>query len=439
MRLKRILTLLLLLPLFLSIGCKTPSAEQTCASEKPLPTAAPVSTAEPSAAASPRPSSDSVSFTPGWSDGEVYVSLANQNCDFYDGASIMSGVSFKVISEKEIGKEKIRLNVPMQTVYTVEVADVTDEFRTLSKDGVYGNFGFQTFLMLQNPDWEKLGEIRAEEAALCDWISAHHAGETSWEITDPEEIALNQKLDEDYAYMQPYHDAWERFTEADIPEYHVYYVNVHFETPYTEETIDRLTLTLGEKEIDIPFGTWRLHPNAPEEMPKADSYGLRPSPGVMVVEGNWLDGGFGLVPDALSFTAGRDDVTVTGAYGYGTDCEIVGAHIIIPDANGEAVSDYYWDMHTPLDFKAGQSVGIDVILYHERLTQYEFEGSLFLTMEYEVNGRPHTMTVPCALHRSNDVSETYLAVFKGLDLSAADAYLHGDRPWVENLPDAWRR
>ncbi|MBR4907226.1 MAG: hypothetical protein IKZ44_10310 [Clostridia bacterium] len=436
---KRIPSYMLLLLLCLSVGCKTPPAGQTSATEKPLPTAAPVSTVEPSPAASLRPSSAPVSFTPGWSDGEAYVSLANQNCDFYDGASITSGVSFKVISEKEIGKENIRVNVPIRTAYTVEVTDVTEEFRALNKDGVYGMFGFQTFLMLQNPDWEKLGDIRAEEAAISDWIAAHHAGETSWEITDPEEIAMNQKLDEGYAYLQPYRDAWEQFTEADIPEYHVYYVNIHFETPYTEEKVDRLTLTLGEKESDIPFGTWRLHPNAPEEMPKADSYGLRPSPGVMVVEGNWLDGGFGLVPDALSFTAGLDDVTVTGAYGYGTDCEIVGAHIKIPDANGEAVSDYYWDMHTPLDFKAGQSVEIDVILYHERLTQYEFEGSLFLTMEYEVNGRPHAMTVPCALHRSNDVLETYLAVFKGLDLSAADAYLHGEHPWVENLPDAWRR
>ena len=439
MRLKRILSLLLLLPLCFSVGCKTPPAGHADAVGTPIPTAAAVSTAEPPAAASARPSPAPVSFVPGRFDGEVYVSLANQNCDFYDGASMTSGVSFKVISEKEIGKEHIRVNVPMQTAYTVEATDVTDEFRTLSKDGVYGRFGFQQFLMLQNPDWEKLSEIRAEETALFDWIAAHHAGETSWEITDPEEIALNQKFDEGLAYMQPYRDAWERFTEADIPEYHVYYVQVSFQSPYAEETVDRLTLTLGEKEVDIAFGAWRLHPDAPEELPKADSYGLRPSPGVMTVEGSWLNGGFGLVPDALSFTAGRDDVTVTGAYGYGTDCEIIGAHIKIPDADGGTVSDYYWDMHAPLDFKAGQSVEIDVILYHERFTQYEFEGTLFLTMEYEINGRQHTMTVPCALHRSNDVLETYLAVFKGLDLSAADAYLHGERIWVENLPDAWRR
>lgn len=435
---KRILSCLLVLLLCLSIGCTRPD-EHTNVSDTPISSVASASSAAPTSHASARPSPAPVSFIPGWFDGEVYVSLANENCDFYDGASITSGISFKIISEKAIGKDRIRVSVPMQTAYTVEVSDVTDEFRTLSKDGEYGAFGFQHYLMLQDPDWEKLQEIHTAETELFNWNAAHHAGETSWEVTDPEEIAINQKLGEAYAYIQPYQDAWERFTEADIPEYHVYYVQVSFQSPYAEETVERLTLTLGEKEIVIPFGIWYLHPNAPEKMPKVDGYGLRPSYGVMTVEGSWLDGGFGLVPGALSFTAGRDDVTVVGAYGYGTDCEIVGAHIRIPDADGGTVSDYYWDMHTPLDFPAGQTVEIDVILYHERFTQYEFEGTLFLTMDYEVNGRPHTMTVPCALHRSNDVLETYFAMFRGLDLSAANAYLYGEHLWVKGLPDAWRR
>ena len=118
---------------------------------------------------------------------------------------------------------------------------------------------------------------------------------------------------------------------------------------------------------------------------------------------------------------------------------MLGAHVRVLTNDQETVSDYYWDLHTPLDFKTGQTVSIDVIVYQERLKQYEFNGTAYLVMEYEINGRTHSMTVPCFLRRTNDTLETYFAVFEEQDLSEIYPYLYGGRSYIPDFPESWRK
>ena len=373
-------------------------------------------------------------------DGEVYVSLANQNCYFFENDGLVPGIAFKIISREEIKKERIKVRVPLQTAYTVDVSDATEEYRTATKDGVFGAFGFDAFLMMQNPDWSILSKIKENENNLMQWQASHHAGEASWDITDPEEIALNQKVEEGYSYLLPYLEAWESFTDSDIPRFYVYYVSITFQPPYEDVTVDHIDLTMGDKTITVPFGEWQFYNTAPDTFPARDGYGLRQEMlGALAIGGTFLDSGYGVIADAFSFTVGRDDLTVTGAAVCGTDCETLGAHVRILNGDREAVSDYYWDLRSPMDFKAGQTVSVDVIVYQERLKQFEFNGTAYLTMHYEINDRPHTMSVPCFLRRSNEVLETYFAVFEKLDLKEAYPYLYGDDSYVPDFPEAWRK
>ena len=379
-------------------------------------------------------------FVPGFFDGSAYISLTNQNCSFFENDSLVPSVAFKIISTEEIGKDRIKIRVPIQTEYKVDISDATEEFHTAAKDGAYGAFEFSHFLMLQKPNWSMLSEIRENENALIQWQLTHHAGETSWDIIDPEEIALNQKVEEGLAFLEQYREAWKAFSDSDIPEFYVYFVNITFLPLYEDASVDHIDLTLGDKTITVPFGEWRFYQKTPDTIPAHDSYGLRQEmPAALTIGGTYLDNGYGMITDAFSFTVGRDDLTVTGTQVCGTDCEVLGAHVRVLTNDQETVSDYYWDLHTPLDFKAGQTVSIDVIVYQERLKQYEFNGTAYLVMEYEINGRAHSMTVPCFLRRTNDTLETYFAVFEKQDLSEVYPYLHGGSSYIPDFPESWRK
>ena len=440
---KMMFLVILILMMVFPISCYTPNGKKNDPSSRE-------ETVQPSMSAEQSPvtpvpiekgsNASEIVFVPGYFDGSVYLSLANQNCDFFENDGTVPGVVFKIISSEEIGKERIKVRVPIPMEYEVDISDATEEFHTAAKDGVFGAFGFDDFLMMQKPDWSILAEIKENETNLMQWQMSHHAGETSWDMTDPEEIALNQKVEEGYSYLLPYLEAWESFSDSDIPRFYVYYVSITFLPPYEDVTVDHIDLTLGDKAITVPFGEWRFYRKTPDTFPARDGYGLRQEMlGALTIGGTFLDGGYGIIADAFSFTVGRDDLTVTGADVCATDCEVLGAHVRILNGDRETVSDYYWDLHAPLDFKAGQTVSIDVIVYQERLKQYEFNGTAYLVMAYEINGRAHSMTVPCFLRRANDTLETYFAVFEKLDLREVYPYLYEGDSFIPDFPEAWRK
>lgn len=87
-------------------------------------------------------------------------------------------------------------------------------------------------------------------------------------------------------------------------------------------------------------------------------------------------------------------------------------------------------------------VALDILLYDERFAQYEVGCTAALMMDYEINGKAHSMMMPCDLTRYNSVWGTYLMVFAGIDVGEfytcfylpqfADYYM-------DKLPESWRR
>jgi hypothetical protein len=113
----------------------------------------------------------------------------------------------------------------------------------------------------------------------------------------------------------------------------------------------------------------------------------------------------------------------------------------LESSGGDQISDYYWDMKMPLDFSSGQKTSIDVIVYSEKLLEYEIFNTMFFTMSYTVNEKEHSMLSTCYVRRVNDPIETYLLAFEGKDFyDYHQFYLpawYG--PSLPDFPDSWRK
>ncbi len=384
-------------------------------------------------------------------DGEVYISLSNQSCDFFENYMFVSP-SFFIISKEEIGKSNIKIELPISTPYTFEVKDETQRFRTIERlydeedaenvgDVTEADFEFEHFLMLQDADWRELARIRNEEVEFAEWIWDRYGEVTEKTELDAETLEKEKKIDENNMIMEAYYEAFDEFNENDIPEYYIYSVKIRIPEQYSDETADHVDIKLGGKAVRLNFGEWRFHSKTPDEL-KSDNYGIRQEQiALLSIGGSAYDDGYALLPDALSFTVGRDDITVNGVDVFGSDIKILGAHVRLESSGGDQISDYYWDMKMPLDFSSGQKTSIDVIVYSEKLLEYEIFNTMFFTMSYTVNEKEHSMLSTCYVRRVNDPIETYLLAFEGKDFyDYHQFYLpawYG--PSLPDFPDSWRK
>jgi len=93
---------------------------------------------------------------------QVYISLANQDCDFYPDY-FFTGLMFWVITREHYDKSKISVKIPSQTSYTVHVEDMTkrafelDPKQPSGRDGIYGLTQWQGFSLL-GANWQQLGQ-----------------------------------------------------------------------------------------------------------------------------------------------------------------------------------------------------------------------------------------------------------------------------------------
>ena len=440
---KRFILFLLLIGLLAGslTGCAAPASPAGTAAPAADPAGTPPgpSPQEEFAEEDPPPAE----FVPGWTDGEIYVTLANQDCDWYpDGTGLFPSMSFRIISSAALERQDIRVTLPMETPHEIRITDLSAYYHTVDdpQSGELGEFKFWHWLLLQKPDWDYLIGLKADRAALEAWEEAHPEAAEGADVTDPEAVALFDRVLDGELYLQKYADAYEGLTPDQLPDFRVFQVDILPRTPFSEETVDHMELTLGTKTVTVPFGAWRFHAETPEQISLQDGYGLTlRNPGVMSLSGTFCDGGFGILRDAFSFTVGRDGLTVTGAQAFEPGQTLVGAHVRLLTADQTAASDYYWDLRIPLDFPAGQTVSMDLIIYSRRLLEYEFGGTAYLSLDYEVNGRPHFLHVPCFLNRSNDILETWLAVFEGCPLEKVYRYDHfAAAPVWPEIPGIWR-
>ena len=97
---------------------------------------------------------------------EVYISLANADCDYFSEYWFGKG-NVVVITKEHYDPAEIQVNLPMETKYTVEVMDVTDWCGAPAYRSEQSQYGLQLYqyMCMQGVDWQELGKLQAYVAS----------------------------------------------------------------------------------------------------------------------------------------------------------------------------------------------------------------------------------------------------------------------------------
>ena len=388
-------------------------------------------------------------------DREVYISMADhQDCDFYPD-TVISGAYLYIVSKKMYNESEIGISIDMQTPYKVTVWSQTDECHQKMADDTAGDFFCNYhYLSMQGADWQELGQL-----ALDDRNSSiareQYLAQEQHSTLDPEFQALQEISQRYQETMEGYQRQFEAVPLEEIPSFYIYHVSIDFEgligaygaTKETyDETVEELELRLGDQRIPVRFGQWRFHAQAPEEL-TASSPGIQNLMiGLLNTRENPYHAGFFRVNSALEFRAAKD-ITITGVRTLGADIPMVGALVRMGEQvdkdtiSFSGVNDFYWDLKMPIDVPAGPVVSVDLYLRDERFAQYETCSTLYVVMEYELEGRACTMTVPCYLRRINRIWDTYLMAFEGIDLGEYYTCFYNPQyaDYVWRMPEEWKK
>ena len=388
-------------------------------------------------------------------DREVYISMADhQDCDFYPD-TVISGAYLYIVSKKMYNESEIGISIDMQTPYKVTVWSQTDECHQKMADDTAGDFFCNYhYLSMQGADWQELGQL-----ALDDRNSSiareQYLAQEQHSTLDPEFQALQEISQRYQETMEGYQRQFEAVPLEEIPSFYIYHVSIDFEgligaygaTKETyDETVEELELRLGDQRIPVRFGQWRFHAQAPEEL-TASSPGIQNLMiGLLNTRENPYHAGFFRVNSALEFRAAKD-ITITGVRTLGADIPMVGALVRMGEQvdkdtiSFSGVNDFYWDLKMPIDVPAGPVVSVDLYLRDERFAQYETCSTLYVVMEYEMEGRACTMTVPCYLRRINRIWDTYLMAFEGIDLGEYYTCFYNPQyaDYVWRMPEEWKK
>lgn len=359
---------------------------------------------------------------------QVYISLPEQDCDFYTDAPY--GVTVYVITKEHMNANDISVRVPMETSYNAKFTEFS-KYRNLSDDG--GDFMLYHYMSLKGVDWHEFGQMYSDASEA----SARYMEERITDYDAWQEI---------YSYYcEPYnelYDGYEAEYEAistdEIPVAYLYYSSISF-SDHHDETVETIEIDIGDETYTIDIGQWRFHSQPPEEL-SASTKGVRKiNLGLMALVDNAYRDGYARLWNALEFNT-TADITLTGIEAKDSDVELLGGRVQYTDSSDNSGMDFYWDGKQPLDIPSGTHVVITPYAYDERFKSYEHISTMLLLMDYEVEGVAQTMAVPCMLQRFNDVWDTYLLAFERYDIG--EYYIcYGNLAdnWVREMPESWKR
>ena len=310
---KRIALFLLAAALLLcACGKNEPAQESSAAQDPSDPSSASVFTWE-------RPTVDGVSTddwetVPAYTDSplispdpnrQVYISLANQDCDFYPDL-FYRAVTVTLLSKEKIDPAKISVEIPMQTGYSVSVLDWTEDCRELACRGV-ANLGLADYqyFSLHGIDWAQIGQGFLDSMKA----SSYWNSESDFELGQKVLTAYSENYQ---AKMAEFKALYESASTEDLPMFYYYNVTIGF-TDLVDETVESLTFYLDGTSYPIEFGQWRMHSQQPESVILdgiLDELTFSNLCVLALTENAWRDG-YARLPNALEFTA-RTDITLTG-------------------------------------------------------------------------------------------------------------------------------
>lgn len=390
-------------------------------------------------------------------DSRVYIALGEMDLDFYPNtAAAGNSLSFWVISLDPFDKSEIRVEIPVQTEYTVSVLDASQMCHgTIYHDGIPGNFGLteQQYLCMAGVDFLEQDRL-AHYASICVDLLEEYQKKAYEEKKTAEEIKASAEYQFYYNTQLEYWAKWREPSEQykslskeELPMFYAYHVSILFAGLGShEETVKSLTVAVGQERHEMEIGQWRLHTQTPQDI--LDYISQNENREVSVGGGatnrlGYYPGPNGYKSVSFDFVA-KEDMTITGTHpliAHGEPVRIQGGNVEIyemVDGKQVLVLDYLWDTKSPLTFEEGQIIRIQLTFQDDRLKAYYvgFYGGIFL--DYTYREKDYTGFYETRMYREGHPWDIYLMVFEGIDVGEW-YYYQGtdDRPaWLRDTINA---
>lgn len=382
-------------------------------------------------------------------DRQVYISLSNQDCDFYaDYGSV--GVVFWIITREHYNEDDIQVHIETSAKYEVSVADMTESCQVLSHNAFYPTYGLQQnqYICMQQPDWQELARSAIYNGIVADFIRRTAPGS--------EERAGYTEL------RHVYRDVWDAYETQylavnmdTMPKFSAYRVAIYFrelsKLDSAEEVVNTVEFEIGGTTYTQHIGQWRLHNSTPQEIIDAIPAGVGVTATKMITTGLGtpaMADGIEILP-GLFYVETTEDLTLTGIRQFETGdraVNILGAKVWMLDKKiwkeeGREVvlMEFLWDPNQPLDIAADSLVKIDLYVQDERLKNFDGCFTAFFFLDYAVRNQTDSILNPARLCRLNEhVWDTYLMAFEGIDLGEYyNVYYASTLAWRKELPEGW--
>lgn len=371
-------------------------------------------------------------------DREVYICCGSQDFDFYPG----SGWSkIHILTRKPYPIEQIQVQIDSQIEVSVKVYDATKSINT--KGYSCFDLSLYHYISMQGGDWKEIAQ--ATEVGI--WASEErhrlmneNDGPMSKELWQKfQKIMDTAEINE---WGKAYKEAYEQYTLPETPMFYYYLVDIDFDGAYTDETVNEVTVMLGDEAYTEDV-SWRFHEKSFKEdlSSRNGKYLSTTGLDISFIDNNPHNGGYIQVRGAMSFTA-QKDMTITGLRVENTTAQVLGCRVSV--SGGELGSmDFHWDMQQPLEISKDTYVKIDLILYSEAYADFYISLSLLTTMEYEIGDSAYSAAKLVGAEAYPYIWDIYLTAFAGIDMGGYYTcyypFTQSGADWLEYIPESWKQ
>lgn len=379
-------------------------------------------------------------------EGYVYISLMNQDCDFYPGA-VYNGVAFDIITREYFKPSDIKIEFTGKTKCEIRVTERNEEFQHIALNTATGNYNIDGqqpyhYLCIQNVDLKTLGQKNSDARYAAD---AYAALLQNGYANANDYAALVEKYVEPYTNLfQNYISSYANQKPRQVTDYNAYSVNLIFDQrQYVEETIEYIDVHIGDRTYRVNFGQWRIHENVMAETAQPNKGVALGTVAILGASGNSpYANGYMKVDNAVSFVA-QDDIVLRGLrIADNTEAEILGAQVECTNRSNSI--NYFLSGTDSVKVEKGSKLNMSLYLYSDSFKEYEMSMTSVVYIDYVLasTSAEYTMAIPCKISRYNKLWDTYCLKFLGVDVGEYYHYF-GDEImetcWVSEIPESWQK
>lgn len=362
---------------------------------------------------------------------EDYFFLCGEyDLDFYLNTAF-NCIMIPVVSRTPIDTSAVEITLPLDIDYEVY-------FNEVLLTGDYAQyFDYYLYQCYRGLDWGKVAEL---------FDAAREASTALEGSKDADRAALQQTVDDYWAYTDQYSQDYDSLTQEQYPKFYAYEVLINFYYDYDNPQDDSFTymdVSWPGVSFRAECGEVRFHKeNMYDEIPKEIggleqiSYGVRDTASSPYSTGS--------VTTLVANFETEDDITLTRGYFYGDAEKIsqirVNAASQEQNADGAPVRsmDYLWDGQTPLPVEGGLTVQLYATFTDRRLQAMVPEGKLYFFLEYEYQEEQSVSITELGLHRNANFYELAAIYLDGIDVRSYYEqffYPYLAESGLKNLPD----